>query len=607
MQGGPVTTHKPKPIEAYALIGDLHTAALVGNDGSIDWLCLPRFDGAACFASLLGRPDNGRWLLAPKSHAETVRRRYREGTLILETEFRTSDGIVAVIDFMPHSKVDERTDVIRLVEGRAGSVPMHTEIVLRFDYGKVVPWVRHISGGLAAIAGPDALVIRTPVRLRGKDFRTRGEFTIQEGETVPFTLTRFRSHLEAPSPVDASAELEKTEQWWKAWAGQCSYMGPYRDEVVRSLITLKALTYAPTGGIVAAPTTSLPELIGGTRNWDYRYCWIRDATFTLYALLISGYRDEARSWREWLLRSVAGSPEQLQPLFGVEGERRLGEWEVPWLRGYAGSAPVRVGNAASDQIQLDVFGEIMDAFHLARKHEIDSIDDAWQLQQTLLEFLESRWTEPDRGIWEIRGPERHLTHSKVMAWVAMDRAVKAIRRFGLPGKKEEWAALRDRIHADVCARGFDAGRNSFVQYFGGTALDGALLMLPMVGFLPANDPRMIGTVEAIRRELVVDGLVRRYQTGNGTDGLHGGEGAFLPCSFWLADNLAMLGRREEARELFERLLSLRNEVGLLAEEYDPASGRLLGNFPQAFSHIALVNTTYNLAMPRGPTHQRSQH
>ena len=594
-------------IETYALIGDLHTAALVGRDGSLDWLCLPRFDGPACFASLLGARDNGRWLLAPDCEIEDVRRTYREDTLVLETEYRTSEGSVSVIDFMPHAKQGERTDVIRLVKGRTGKVPMRTEIVLRFDYGKVVPWVRHVEDGLSAVAGPDALVIRTPVRLEGKDFRTTGQFSVAKDETVAFVMTRFQSHMNAPPPIDALSQLAATEQWWREWTSQCNFKGPWRDAVIRSLITLKALTYAPTGGIVAAPTTSLPEFIGGARNWDYRYCWVRDATFTLYALLISGFHEEARAWREWLLRAVAGAPSQLQPLFGVGGERQLIEHEVPWLQGYAASRPVRVGNDASGQVQLDVFGELMDSFHLSRAHEIDAIDDTWQLQRALLEFLETRWDQPDRGIWEIRGPERHFTHSKAMAWVALDRAVKAVTRFNLPGPWERWAKLRDHIHADVCRHGFNADRNSFVQYYGGTALDGSLLMLPLIGFLPPDDPRIVGTVEAIRAELVDNGLVLRYRTGGGTDGLDGGEGAFLPCSFWLADNLALMGRQAEAEEMFERLLGLRNDVGLLAEECDPSSGELLGNFPQAFSHIALVNTAYNLAMPRGPSSQRSQH
>lgn len=598
---------RSRHIEDYAMIGDLQTAALIGHDGSLEWLCLPRFDGAACFASLLGNEGNGRWLLAPEFGAKSIRRCYREDTLILETEYETAEGTVAVIDFMPLARHEDRTSVVRLVEGRAGKVAMETEIVLRFDYGNVLPWVRHTEDGLTATAGPDALSVRTPVRLKGKDFRTRGRFTVTEGQTVPFELTFYRSHLAAPRQLDASHELETTERWWRRWARKCTYKGAWREAVVRSLITLKALTYSPTGGIIAAPTTSLPELMGGARNWDYRYCWIRDAAFTLYALLISGYHDEARAWREWLLRAVAGTPDQLQPLYGVAGERRLMEFEIPWLGGFGGSRPVRVGNGAATQCQLDIFGELMDAFHVAGKHDVKPIDDAWQLERVLVDHLESHWHEPDRGIWEIRGPVRHFTHSKVMAWVAMDRAVKAVERFGLDGPAKRWRALRDEIHADVCKNGFDADRNSFVQCYGEKKLDGALLMMALVGFLPADDPRMVGTVEAIRKELLIDGFVRRYIAEDGTDGLKGGEGVFLPCSFWLADNLAMMGRTEDAGQIFERLLELRNDVGLLAEEYDPNAERLLGNFPQALSHIALVNTAYNLTAAEGPAKQRSQH
>jgi len=585
---------RTRPIEDYAMIGDLHTAALIGRDGSLDWLCLPRFDSPACFAALLGDEGNGRWSIAPTSEVTEVRRRYRDETLVLETEFHTDEGTVALIDFMPHEGDHERTDVIRIVEGRRGTVMMATEMVFRFDYGHVVPWVRREEGGLSAVAGPDALRIRTPVPLRGENFRTIGEFAVAEGETVPFVLTCFRSHQAEPEPIDAHRQLEETEQWWRDWSARCRYQGSFREPVIRSLIALKALIYDPTGGIVAAPTTSLPEVLGGARNWDYRYCWVRDASFTLDALLIAGFHDEARAWREWLLRSVAGKPEQLQTLYGVAGERRLPEYELSWLSGYARSRPVRVGNGAASQFQLDVYGELMNAFHVARRHDIEPDDDAWALQEALLEFLESNWNEPDEGIWEVRGPRRHFTYSKVMAWVAMDRAVKAIRNDCLDGSVERWSTLRDAIHDDVCRRGFDADRKSFVQYYGGTTLDGALLLIPLVGFLPASDSRVAGTVTAIRRDLMRDGLVRRYDTEEGIDGLAGGEGAFLACTFWLADNLALMGRRAEATELFERLLSLRNDVGLLSEEYDPVSGRLLGNFPQAFSHIALINTAFNL-------------
>lgn len=584
-------------IEDYAMIGDLHTAALIGRDGSLDWMCLPRFDSPACFAALLGDEENGRWLIAPDAEVTEVHRRYYDETLVLETEFHTADGAVAVIDFMPHNTDGDRTDVVRIVQGRRGTVRMYTEMVLRFDYGQIVPWVRHEDGGLNAIAGPEALRVRTPVCLRGENFRTTGQFDVAAGQTVPFVLTGYRSHLPAPETIDPIRQLEATEQWWRDWSANCSYEGAWREPVLRSLITLKGLIYAPTGGIVAAPTTSLPEVIGGARNWDYRYCWVRDASFTLYALLTSGFRDEARAWREWLLRSVAGKAEELRILYGVAGERRLPEIELDWLRGYEGSGPVRVGNEASNQFQLDVYGELMDVFHVACAHEIEPAGDFWSLQEGLLDFLESNWDKPDDGIWEVRAERRHFTYSKVMAWVAMDRAVKAIQRFSLDASPERWASLRDEIHADVCRRGFDADRNTFVQYYGGTALDGALLLLPLFRFLPATDARIVGTVEAIRRDLVRDGLVRRYNTESEIDGVDGGEGAFLACSFWLADNLAMMGRRAEAQEMFERLLDLRNDVGLLSEECDPSAGRLLGNFPQALSHVALINTAYNLERP----------
>ena len=586
-------------IEDYAMIGDLHTVALIGKGGSLDWLCLPRFDSPACFASLVGDEDNGRWLIAPDGEVQEIRRRYRDDTLILETEFRTAQGTVAIIDFMPHGGDSDRTDVIRLVEGRTGEVAMHTELILRFDYGKVIPWVRHEKGGLRAIAGPTALRIRSPVTLRGKNFRSVSKFRVAAGQTVPFVLTCFPSHKSEPGPIDPTRQLKETERWWHEWSARYTDKGPWREPVMRSLITLKALTYNPTGGIVAAPTTSLPEALGGARNWDYRYCWVRDASFTLYALLISGYHEEARAWREWLLRAVAGSAEQLQTLYGVAGERWLKEYEVPWLKGYENSPPVRIGNSASGQFQLDVYGELMDAFHVARMHHVKSFNDAWALQQKLVEFLESNWDKPDEGIWEVRGGRRHFTYSKVMAWVAMDRAVKGISRFNLDGPLDRWSALRDRIHAEVCQRGFNQTRNTFVQYYGAEALDSSLLLMPLVGFLPADDPRVVSTVEAIRRTLVSDGLVRRYETEGGVDGLKGREGAFLACTFWLADNLAMTGRHKEAQAIFERLLDLRNDVGLLAEEYDPQAKRLVGNFPQAFSHIALVNTAYNLNLPQG--------
>jgi GH15 family glucan-1,4-alpha-glucosidase len=593
-------------IEDYALIGDTFTTALVGRDGSIDWLCVPCIDSPACFAALLGDVDNGRWLIAPEGEVRRTRRCYRDDTLILETEFETETGVVGLIDFMPVGDDDHCVDIMRLVQGRRGEVPMRTELVFRFDYGKIVPWVQRSPKGLTAIAGPDALHVLTPVELKGEDFRTTGRFVVHAGETVPFWLHWFPSYETELEPREPSRALEKTEAWWHAWAGRCQVAGPWREPVVRSLITLKALSYAPAGGIAAAATTSLPEQLGGARNWDYRYCWLRDATFTLYALLASGYQDEARAWREWLLRAVAGKPSQLQIMYGVTGERDLPERELPWLSGYEGSRPVRVGNAAHTQLQLDVYGEIADVFHAARKFAIEPNDHAWRLEKVLLNYLEGAWELPDEGIWEVRGPRRHFTHSKVMAWVAADRAVKAVERFGLAGPVERWRDLRQRIHADVCAKGFDAERNAFVQYYGAKDLDASLLMMVLVGFLPARDPRIVGTVEAIQKELTHAGLVRRYPTREEVDGLPPGEGCFLACSFWLADNLVMLGRIDEATVLFEHLLSLRNDVGLLAEQYDPAHRRQLGNFPQAFSHVGLVNTAHNLMEAVGPATSRAE-
>jgi GH15 family glucan-1,4-alpha-glucosidase len=597
---------RPGRIEDYALIGDLHTAGLVGRNGSIDWLCLPHFDSPACFAALLGNDDNGRWRIAPQGEVKRMKRAYRPNTLILETEFETGEGRVALIDFMPSGgDTNRRSEVIRIVEGREGTVRMHTEIVFRFDYGEVVPWVRHADDGIHAVAGPVAVHLRTAVPLKGENFRTEGVFTVRAGERVNFVSTCSPSHLHEPPPTDAEARLKETETWWRDWAGQCPYDGPWREQVVRSLITLKALTFNPTGGIVAAPTTSLPERPGGARNWDYRFCWLRDATFTLYAFLLNGYRDEARDWRAWLLRAAAGTPAQLQPLYGLAGERRAVEYELPWLRGYKESRPVRVGNGAVGQFQLDIYGEVMDTFHNARAHGIESDDHTWPLQKVLVDFLQSNWERPDAGIWEMRGPERHFTHSKVMAWVALDRAVKAVERFRLDGPAARWKVLRQRIHDDICRRGYDPARGTFTQYFGGKTLDASLLLLPLVGFLSPHDPRMKATVEAIGRDLCHEGLIRRYDTDRTEDGLAGGEGVFLACSFWMADNLALLGRREEAREMFERLLGLANDVGLLGEEYDPVGKRMLGNFPQAFSHIALVNTAHNLWQRRGPSEQRA--
>lgn len=590
-------------IEDYALIGDCQTAALVGRDGSIDWLCLPRFDSPACFAALLGTPAHGRWLLAPAGEVRTVRRRYRDDTLVLETEYETPDGAVACVDCMPPRST--APDLVRLVEGRRGRVPMRMELVIRLDYGSRVPWVRRVEDGVVAVAGPDALRLHTPVALRGEDLRTIAEFTVAEGQRVPFTLTWHDSHLPEPPPRDPEEAVRATEGWWREWCGRCTYEGEWREAVVRSLITLKALTYALTGGLVAAVTTSLPEQLGGPRNWDYRYCWLRDATFMLYALLTGGYVEEARAWREWLLRAVAGAPSQARIMYGLAGERWLPELELSWLPGYEGAQPVRVGNAASDQFQLDVYGEVMDALHFARRAGLPPDESAWRLQRALVQFVESAWERPDESIWEVRGPRRHFTHSKVMAWVAVDRAVKAVERFGLDGPVERWRRIRDRMHADVCRHGFDADLNAFVQYYGAKDLDASLLMIPLVGFLPATDARVLGTVKAIQEKLMVDGFVQRYATSPALDGLPPGEGAFLACTFWLADNLALQGRSGEARDVFERLLGIRNDVGLLSEQYDPVARRLIGNFPQAFSHVGLINTARNLTRRSGRAEDRA--
>ena len=579
-------------IEDYALIGDTHTGALVGNDGSIDWLCLPRFDSPACFAALLGTEDHGRWRLAPAGEVRRVERRYREGTLVLETDFETAGGAVRVTDSMPVR--DRRVDLVRVVEGLHGRVEMAMAMRVRFDYGRIVPWVYRTEGRLLAVAGPDAIELTADVETRGEGMQTVADFTVEAGDRVGFVLTYFASHEDPPIPVDALVATEDTAAWWRDWSGQCTYRGPHRHLVLRSLITLKALTYAPTGGIVAALTTSLPEFIGGVRNWDYRFCWLRDATLTLTALLEGGYVEEATAWRDWLLRTIAGTPEETQIMYGPAGERRLTEYEVPWLPGYEGSSPVRVGNAASEQFQLDVYGEVMDAIVQARIAGMAPREQTLQVQGSLLRFLQTAWHEPDEGIWEVRGPRRHFTHSKVMAWVAFDRAVTMSERFGWEGPVDRWRAERDAIHREVCERAWDPRRKSFTQSYGSETLDAALLLIPMVGFLGPEDPRVAGTVEAIQRELMRDGFVLRYPTEQADDGLPPGEGAFLPCTFWLVNNLALLGRRDEAAEVFERLVGLANDVGLLAEEYDPVSGRQVGNFPQAFTHVGLVQAATHL-------------
>lgn len=596
----------PRDIEDYGLIGNAHTAALVGRDGSIDWLCLPRFDSPACFAALLGTAENGRWIIAPAEPTPRVSRRYLDGTAVLETRFETATGVATVTDFMPSPANDHQIDLVRIVRGESGTVAMRTNVVFRFGYGSTVPWVRRRTLGVQAIAGPDEVLLRSEVPLRGEGFTTGAEFEVQAGDALPFVLHWRPSHRRSVIYREADDLLRDCVATWRAWAARCTTTGPYREAVVRSLITLKLLTYHPTGGIVAAPTTSLPEAIGGPRNWDYRYCWIRDATFTLYALMNCGYTEEARGWREWLLRAAAGKPEELQIMYGLAGERRLEERELPWLEGFAGSRPVRIGNAAVLQLQLDVYGELMDVLFAAEKLTPDDSTDAWGLQVALLEFLETAWSSPDSGLWEMRSPPRHFIHSKVMTWVAFDRAIKFIAHSGMPGPIDRWRALRDAIHQEVCHEGYDAARNTFVQAYGSSELDASLLLLPQVGFLPPHDPRFVGTVEAIERELMSDGLVRRYSPQLTQDGLPGDEGAFLACTFWLADALILIGRKARARALFERLLTLRNDLGLLAEEYDPLARRFRGNFPQAFSHVALVNTVHNL-LDHGPAYRRRAH
>jgi GH15 family glucan-1,4-alpha-glucosidase len=593
-------------IEDYAIIGDMQSAALISRDGSVDWLCVPRFDSPACMAALLGDESNGQWRISPTAaqgpplRRGQVSRRYEDSTLILETEWRTVGGTVRVIDFMP-PRTDEAPVLVRIVEGVEGAVEMECVWRLRFDYGKVVPWVRRMNHAIVAIAGPNSVWLRTPVRLVGHDMAHQASFTVRAGERVPFVFAWKASHLGVPPEVDAAEALATTRQFWADWAGRCSYTGRYRDAVIRSLITLKALTYAPTGGIVAAATTSLPEDIGGVRNWDYRYCWLRDATITLEALLRTGYTEEASQWREWLGRAIAGDPRDVQIMYGVAGERRLEEWQADWLPGYENSAPVRIGNAAVSQRQLDVYGEVIDAITLGGQAGLRFDGHTWSLVRALLRFLEQNWNQPDEGIWEVRGPRRHFVHSKVMAWVAFDRAIR-VAQLGKPGAEERWRAVRDQIHAEVCERGYDAKRGTFTQYYGSAELDAAVLLIPEVGFLPPSDSRVVSTVETIQRELMSGGLVLRYTqppaagpaSPTEVDGLSGGEGAFLACSFWLVNALHMIGRYDEAEKLFDRLLSLRNDLGLLSEEYDPRYARQVGNFPQAFSHMPLIQSALNL-------------
>ncbi len=582
-------------IEDYALLGDTHTAALVGTNGSIDWLCLPRFDSGACFAALLGGEKNGFWQIAPAGGHHRVSRRYRGETLVLETDFHTAEGIVRVVDCMPRRS--DHASVVRVVEGISGRVPMRMDLVVRFDYGWIVPWVRMVGEHLHGVAGPDFVCLATPVETRGENLRTIAEFSVGPGDEVPFVFSWHSQYSDGVCGGNAADKVAETEAWWRRWSERCSYQGPWRDAVVRSLITLKTLTYEPTGAVVAAATTSLPERLGGTRNWDYRYCWLRDATFSLDALIRAGYAEEATAWRDWLLRVAAGDPDQLQIVYGPAGERRLAELELDWLDGYEGSRPVRTGNAASSQDQLDVYGEVLDALQRARFAGMPSDPSAWPLLRALVDHVEAHWHEPDEGIWEVRSGPRQFTHSKVMAWVCIDRAILVAERFGREGPVERWRKLRTEIHNDICLRGTDPVRGCFVRAYGSSELDASLLLLPIMGFLPPDDQRLVRTIEAVQSELSDDGLLRRYRTddeGN-ADGLAGDEGVFLACNFWLVDALALLGRRDQAVRLYERLLALRNDVGLLSEEYDPSHNRLVGNFPQAFSHVGLVNSAFNLA------------
>jgi GH15 family glucan-1,4-alpha-glucosidase len=579
-------------IEDYALLSDLQSAALVHSRGSIDWCCFPRFDSDACFAALLGHHEHGRWLVAPTAGGEP-RRRYHDGSLVLETEWETREGRIRVIDFMP-PRGDAPT-IVRMVEGISGRVSVRSELVVRFGYGRVIPSLHGLEGALVASAGPDALVLRTPLPSVGENTATVSRFEVGAGERVPFTLSWFPSHAARPAAVDVDEALGKTETFWRDWSSRCSYDGPYREAVLQSLVVLKGLTYGPTGGIIAAPTTSLPEWPGGERNWDYRYCWLRDATLTLLALVHAGYREEASEWRAWLVRAAAGDPDEIQIMYGLAGERRLPEWVVDWLPGFEDSRPVRVGNAAAAHEQLDVYGEVMDAMYQARRYDVGASLPAWELGREVLGLLEQRWSEPDEGIWEVRGGRRHFTHSKVMAWVAFDRGIRLCEEFGREGPLERWRAIRDEIHTQVCGRAWNQELGSFTQSYGDARLDASLLLLPLVGFLPPEDPRIRGTLEAVQAQLLQDGFLLRYRSEEAIDGLPVGEGSFLPCSFWLVDALALDGRHDQAAALFERLLDVRNDVGLLAEEYDPRTRRLLGNFPQAFSHIALVNSAFSLA------------
>jgi GH15 family glucan-1,4-alpha-glucosidase len=601
-------------IEDYAIVGDMQSAALVCADGSVDWLCLPRFDSAACFAALLGTPDNGRWRIAPAGAppggpggpgrpggsraGAAASRRYAGDTLILETEWQTASGAVLVTDFMP-PRNDDPPALARVVTGLSGTVEMDVTLTVRFGYGSVVPWVHKVDGGIRAIAGPDSVWLRTPVELTGRDLAHTGRFRVGAGQAVPFLLSYVPSHHDAPPRLDAIAALEQTRRFWEDWVSRCTYAGPYREAVIRSLITLKALTYQPTGGIVAAATTSLPEDIGGVRNWDYRYCWLRDATITLEALLRTGYTEEARAWRMWLGRAIAGDPQDIQIMYGVAGERRLAEWEADWLPGYEGSVPVRIGNAAAGQLQLDVYGEVIDALQLSWRSGLHDDRHTWALQRSLLAFLERHWSEPDEGLWEVRGPRRHFVHSKVMAWVAFDRAAGYAQQRGAADLAARWRRIAGTIKREVCQKGYNAARGAFTQYYGADQLDAAVLLIPDVGFLAPDDPRVVSTMRVLQRELAPEGLLRRYELPAGgtseVDGLAGSEGAFLACSFWLANALELSGRHEEAVRYFERLLALRNDVGLLSEEYDPRYGRLVGNMPQAFSHVPLVQTALNLA------------